>query len=191
MLEVMMALGRYRFGLSTAAYDSLERTAQWRWPTQDVLGAHPVRQYVGPGSQTIVLSGKVLPHYKGLLGLPNLLSRIPQITRVRGALANARSALTRVGVSIPGLDTTGSWTLDDLRQDADSGRPLMLVDGRGRNWGYWVVTFLREIESSHLADGSALSVRFAVELSYYGDEAPDAVTADTSITGAVRGILGI
>ena len=49
MLEVMMALGTYRFSLASAAYDSLSRSAAWRWPAQERIGAHPVRQYVGPG----------------------------------------------------------------------------------------------------------------------------------------------
>jgi phage protein U len=188
MLEVMMALGSYRFSLSTAAYDSLERTAAWRWPAQDVLGAHPVRQYVGPGEQTISVSGTIYPHYKGLLGLPNLLARVPALAGALGTVASARSALTRLGV---GLGGTGTWQLEGMRTDAGRGLPLLLTDGRGRVWGYWVIDSLTERERRHLADGAALAIEFTVDLSYYGETATGGVSADTSIAGAARGLLGI
>ncbi|WP_296699739.1 phage tail protein [Thiocapsa sp. UBA6158] len=192
MLEVMMALGSYRFGLSTAAYQTLTRSAAWRWPAQDRLGAHPVRQYCGPGAQSIQVEGVIHPHYKGLLGLPNLLARVPALTSALGTIASANSALTRLGLSVPGLGgRSGSWQLEAMRADADTGNPLLLVDGRGRFWGYWVIESLEETETRHLADGSALSVVFSVTLGYYGEEAPDAIKADTSIVGAIRGVLGI
>lgn len=192
MLEVMMALGSYRFGLGTAAYQSLTRSAAWRWPAQDRLGAHPVRQFCGPGEQTIQLAGVIHPHYKGLLGLPNLLARVPALTRALGTIASANSALTRLGLGVPGLGgRSGAWQVEAMRRDADSGNPLLLVDGRGRFWGYWVIATLEETETRHLADGSALAVEFAIGLAYYGEEAPEAIRADTSVVGAIRGILGV
>lgn len=192
MLEVQMALGSYRFGLSAAAYQALERQAEWRWPSQDLLGAAPVLQYVGPGAQSIRLSGRIYPHYKGLLGLPNLLARVPQVAQVLGTLASAQSMLGRVGLSLPGMDQRpGSWQLEGMRADADKGQPLLLVAGNGRIWGYWVITRLTESESRHLADGSALAVDFGVELAYYGANAPESISADASLAGAVRGLLGI
>jgi hypothetical protein len=189
MLEVMLALGRYRFSLSTAAYQGLERQAAWRWPAQDRLGAHPVRQYVGPGEQTMRLDGTLYPHYKGLLGLPNLLARVPALTAALGTAAGANSALSRVGVSLG--ERAGSWQLEGLRADAATGKPLSLVDGRGRNWGYWVITDLEERETRHLADGAALAVEFGISLAYYGETATAGLAADTSLTGALRGLLGI
>lgn len=134
MLEVMLALGSYRFSVSTAAYRGLERSASWRWPAQERLGAAPVLQYVGPGEQTIRLDGVIHPHYRGLLGLPNLLARVPPLAGGIGYLGKLNSGLTRLGLGIPGR--TGAWALERLRQDADSGRPLLLVDGRGRVWDY-------------------------------------------------------
>jgi len=192
MLEVMMALGTYRFSLASAPYQSLSRSAAWRWPSQDRLGAHPVRHYTGPGEQSIHLDGTIHPHYKGLLGLPNLMARLPLVPGLLGGVASLNSALTRVGMSVPGLGgRSGSWQLEGMRIDADSGTPLSLVDGRGRNWGYWAITDLEERESRHLADGSALAVDFGITLAYYGETAPSGTGADTSIAGAVRGLLGI
>jgi hypothetical protein len=192
MLEVMMALGSYRFSLASAAYDGLRRAAAWRWPAQDRLGAHPVRQYVGPGEQSITLEGTIHPHYKGLLGLPNLLARVPSVAGVLGGIASATSALSRVGMSFPGLGgRSGAWQLDGMRADADAGAPLLLVDGRGRVWGYWVIESIEERESRHMADGAALAIDFSITLAYYGESAEGATSADNSIAGAVRGLLGI
>jgi phage protein U len=64
----MMALGGYRFSLSTAAYQDLERTSSWRWPSADRVGARAVPQYVGPGEDTISMRGTIYPHFRGGLG---------------------------------------------------------------------------------------------------------------------------
>jgi uncharacterized protein len=65
MNEVMMGLGGYRFGLATAAYQTLERSTAYRWPSQERLGRAPARQFVGKGDDTITLAGVIYPHYKG------------------------------------------------------------------------------------------------------------------------------
>ncbi|HYN76916.1 MAG TPA: phage tail protein [Lamprocystis sp. (in: g-proteobacteria)] len=189
MLEVMMALGSYRFSLSTAAYQSLTRQAAWRWPEQERLGAAPVRQYVGPGEQILDLEGVIYPHYRGLLSASNLLSQVPQVAGLVGTALSINSTLSRFGL---GLGTgTGKWQLEGMRTDADTGRPLLLVDGRGRVWGHWCLLTLREAESSPLADGAALKIAFSATLGYYGEQATNPVGADQSLTGIARGILGI
>lgn len=60
-----MGLGEYRFGLDTAAYQTLERMTEWRWAQQDRLARPPAQQYVGPGSDRLTLSGVIYPHYRG------------------------------------------------------------------------------------------------------------------------------
>lgn len=68
MLEVasvMMALGAFRFGIGAGDYQSLRRTASYRWPQQDRVGRAPAAQYLGPGAQEVRLSGVVYPHFKG------------------------------------------------------------------------------------------------------------------------------
>jgi len=192
MLGIMLALGAYRFSLSTAAYQSLERQAQWRWPAQELIRAHPVRQWVGPGDQTIKLEGVVLPHYKGMLSAPNLLSRLPELMEIVGTVAELQSILQRANLDLPLLgDRPGRWQLDALRIDADKGLPMLMVDGRGRDWGYWVVDSLQERESHHMSHGAALKVEFNLELSYYGEEHPDALSGGTGLIDIIRGILGI
>ncbi len=68
MAEVMLALGGYRFSVDTAAYQTLRRVNEYRWPAQDRIGREPARQYVGPGNQTVELDGIIYPHYRGGLG---------------------------------------------------------------------------------------------------------------------------
>ena len=66
--EHMMSLGEYRFGLSTAAYQDLTHSTTYRWQAQERLGRMPARQYLGPGEETVSLSGVIHPHYRGGLG---------------------------------------------------------------------------------------------------------------------------
>jgi phage protein U len=190
-LSVMLSLGSYRFSLSTAAYQTLERNAEWRWPQQDVIGRFPVRQWVGPGNRTINLTGLVLPAWKGMLGLPNLISRVPELAQVIGAVSTVQSILQRGNINLLALGD-GKWQLDALRQDAELGVPLLMIDGRGRNWGYWVVDSLREREGRHFADGAYMRLEFDVSLSYYGDEPVDSgIVPESGFINILRGILGI
>lgn len=62
---VMMALGAFRFSLDTAAYQSLERSHSWRWEGIDRIGVRPAQQFVGPGEETVTMSGSIYPAYRG------------------------------------------------------------------------------------------------------------------------------
>lgn len=66
----MMSLGLFGFSLSNAAYQDLKRKSSWRHPTTDRVGALPAGQFVGPGEDTITLSGVILA---GLSGRPGSL----------------------------------------------------------------------------------------------------------------------
>lgn len=69
MIDVMMMLGlEYQFSVDAAAFQTLSRSAEYRWPAQDRIGRPPARQFTGPGAESITLSGTVYPHYKGGLG---------------------------------------------------------------------------------------------------------------------------
>ena len=66
--EHMMALGEYRFMVSTAAYQEFTHTAEHRWAAQERIGRLPARQYIGPGQETVSLRGTLHPHFRGGLG---------------------------------------------------------------------------------------------------------------------------
>lgn len=62
---MMMALGTFAFSLSQLAYQELQRQTTWRHATSDRVGARAAHQFVGPGEDTIQLSGLVAPELTG------------------------------------------------------------------------------------------------------------------------------
>ncbi|RCV89711.1 phage tail protein [Billgrantia montanilacus] len=62
---MMMAYGLFVFGLGTAAYQELQRQTNWRHASQSRVGARPSRQFLGPGEDTITLTGTLLPEFTG------------------------------------------------------------------------------------------------------------------------------
>lgn len=143
---VMMALGDYRFSLNAAAYQELTRTNSWRWPTVDRIGARPASQFVGPGEDSIQMTGCIYPHFKGGLG-----------------------------------------QLDAMRAEADKGEPLILVDGTGKNWGKYVITDIREGQTTFFSNGAPRRQDFDITLQAYGDDAvTPAVAAAAPVAAAAK-----
>jgi phage protein U len=62
---MMMGYGQFVFSLSTLAYQDLQRQTAWRHPSNSRVGARPAKQYVGPGDDTITLSGVLAPEFAG------------------------------------------------------------------------------------------------------------------------------
>ena len=63
--ESMLSLGPFRFAVDTAAYQSLRRSVEYRWPSQTRIGRRPARQFAGTGDETISLQGLIYPEFKG------------------------------------------------------------------------------------------------------------------------------
>ena len=66
--EVILTLGEYQFGMSTAAHDEMTRETKYRWVQQKRLTREPAMQYMGPGTTAISLKGSIYPHFRGGLG---------------------------------------------------------------------------------------------------------------------------
>lgn len=62
---MMMALGLFIFQLRTVPYQELQRQSEWRHAANSRLGCRPVRQYIGPGNDSITLSGTLKPEITG------------------------------------------------------------------------------------------------------------------------------
>lgn len=62
---MMMSYGMFVFGLSTAAYQELQRQTNWRHASQSRVNARPAHQFLGPGDDTINLTGQLLPMFTG------------------------------------------------------------------------------------------------------------------------------
>lgn len=62
---MLMALGMFVFQTRSVPYQQLQRTTQWRHASQSRVGDRPAYQFVGPGADTITLSGTLLPEFTG------------------------------------------------------------------------------------------------------------------------------
>lgn len=62
---MMMALGFFIFSINTLAYQTLNRSLQWRHPSNSRVGARPAYQYIGVGEEEITLSGWLATEFKG------------------------------------------------------------------------------------------------------------------------------
>lgn len=62
---MMMSYGMFVFSLDTAAYQELQRQTQWRHSESPRVGERPTRQYLGPGSDEIQVSGTLYPQLTG------------------------------------------------------------------------------------------------------------------------------
>src|SRR5690554_4533270 len=61
----MMTLGMFVFELRSLPYQQLQRQSQWRHSSQNRVGQRPAYQFIGPGDDTITLSGTLLPELTG------------------------------------------------------------------------------------------------------------------------------
>jgi uncharacterized protein len=62
---MMMTLGMFVFEVKSLPYQQLQRSTQWRHSSQNRVGQRPAYQYLGPGEDTITLSGTLLPELTG------------------------------------------------------------------------------------------------------------------------------
>lgn len=128
-MSVMLGLGSFRFSISTAAYQTLSRSTDYRWQAQDRFGRRPALQFVGIGRDTIDLQGVIFPHFRGGLG-----------------------------------------QIDRMRSSASGGEPMILVDGRGRVHGKFVITRVAERNSLFDRNGDPRQMEFTLSLEYYGED---------------------
>lgn len=62
---MMMALGQFVFSLPTLTYQDLSRRTGWRHGQTPRFAARPANQYLGPGDDTMSLSGSLVPEIAG------------------------------------------------------------------------------------------------------------------------------
>jgi phage protein U len=56
---MLLAIGLFAFSIPTLAHDELQRRSAWKHATSNRIGARDATQYVGPGEETIAISGTV------------------------------------------------------------------------------------------------------------------------------------
>lgn len=125
-MDVLMTLGdgqaQFRFAIETAAYQSLTRRTEWRWPAQERLWNDPARQFTGKGADEITLEGVILPAYRGGLGQLKALREIAD--RALQDAAGARPLMLVTGYG----DVLGEWVITGLEEEqpviGPSGAPI-------------------------------------------------------------------
>jgi hypothetical protein len=62
---MMMTLGLFVFKLRTLPYQTLKRDVGYGWVENKRVGQRPITQYLGLGTETITLTGQLLPEVTG------------------------------------------------------------------------------------------------------------------------------
>lgn len=117
MTDILMRLGEFKFSVDTAAYDSLSRTLEIRWPSQERLWSAPAVQFTGIGEESIRLSGKVLPAFRGGL---------KQIDTLREL---ARSPERNIGEPFPLVTGWGEYLGDFVITNVEEQQDTFLMMG--------------------------------------------------------------
>lgn len=127
---MMMALGTFVFSLPSLAYQQLQRSTAWRHSSSDRVGARAAHQYVGPGDDTIQLSGLVAPELTGDPASLDLLRGMADEGRplalvdgtgvVHGAFAITSMSETRTLFFADGAARRIEFELSLLRVDDDA-----------------------------------------------------------------------
>ena len=128
---MMMCLGMFVFGLQTIAYQTLQRHTEWRHAKNSRVGARAASQYLGPGDDTITLSGWVAPELTGSAASIALLRRMADTGTPYLLLAGTGDVLGAFKVT-----------------SADETQTLFFVDGSARRVEF---TFVLECVDSSRA----------------------------------------
>ena len=62
---MLAILGAFPFEINSAPYDKLERVTQQRWTSNNRIGQRAAMQHLGPGDDSITLSGTLVPEISG------------------------------------------------------------------------------------------------------------------------------
>lgn len=112
---MLAILGPFPFGIKTASYNSFQRSTAERWASSPRIGKRASKQHLGPGDDTITLSGVLMPEISG--GRSNL-----DILR----------ALERGGLAWPFIDGEGQiyglWVITNITEK----RSEMMRNGEAR-----------------------------------------------------------
>lgn len=69
---MMMIFGMFVFGISTASYQQLQRSTEWRHSSSSRVGDMPAYQFVGRGEDSITLDCSIVPEFGMQLSLSAL-----------------------------------------------------------------------------------------------------------------------
>ncbi len=100
---MMMSLGLFVFSIPTAAYQQLQRSSSAKYGQNKRVGARDTSQFLGPGDDTISLSGTLHPGFTG--GVENL-------DQLRSMMNGGKAFALINGTGI----TMGYWTIRSMSE---------------------------------------------------------------------------
>lgn len=99
---MMMILGMFPFSIPTAVYQQLQRSTNWRHPSNSRVGDMPAYQFIGRGEDTISLEGSIVPEFGSQISITAL--------RVMGDTGKAWPLISGTG------KVFGLYHIDDLQE---------------------------------------------------------------------------
>ena len=85
----------------------------------------------------------------------------------------------------------GIGQIETMRDMADEGVPLMLVDGLGRVWGRFVIEELSDSRTVFADNGQPRREDFAIKLKSYGEDGPASGGSSGSVSSVLDPFAGI
>jgi phage protein U len=164
----MMQLGDIQFGISTAAYQNLTRTAEFKWASIDRFGQRPAVQFTGIGDESIEFDGVFYPEFAG---------GVDQIATWR-----ATAALGTPLTMIDGRGTIwGDWAIENVQEKQST----FAIAGVARKQEFSMkLKFYDDSDVSESDISAAMAVTGVTVL-------PSAVTASNVANGAASSMAGI
>jgi phage protein U len=98
--------------------------------------------------------------------------------------------VTFEGVLFPGFSGRQT-TVQGLRSMAETGKPFMLTDGRGRVYGRWCIKSLREAKDRFMDNGDARRIGFTMALVRYGEDTPGQAASPLSVIPGASQLAGL
>lgn len=71
--RILLSWGSFEFSIDTLAYRTLQRTAEWRWAEQALIGKTDCLQYTGKSARTVKLEGET---HAGFGGGPEYIDKL-------------------------------------------------------------------------------------------------------------------
>ena len=92
----------FPFSIPTAVYQQLQRSTNWRHPSNSRVGDMPAYQFIGRGEDTISLEGSIVPEFGSQMSITAL--------RVMGDTGKAWPLISGTG------KVFGLYHIDDLQE---------------------------------------------------------------------------
>jgi hypothetical protein len=111
----LAGIGMFQFEMGTLLFDDLQRSRSWRHARSERFGARPAGQYLGPGDDTVTISGRLVPQIAG-----------------RFSSIETLAEMATTGEAYPFVDGTGTIWGNYTIERLEDAHTMMIDQGRGQ-----------------------------------------------------------